>query len=162
VEQIHKESELVGFGAPAEFGAHIFHVVIPAGKKGSVRVVQDYGLSYKSLDSKVTRAIIPLPFWSAVADIAAEKFNSRPGRKKKSRARWLPGDNKVERSFGKELCLLAWAVEQAKNIDECKKIASRWAAMKPEERHWLFNQVDAEPQPSFLGWYRAIYCGFCM
>ena len=66
----------------------------------------------------------------------------------------------MDRMLGKELCILAWAVEHAKNVDECKAIAARWAAFRPEERWWLFSQVSADAgltEDTERGWRKALY-----
>jgi hypothetical protein len=62
--------------------------------------------------------------------------------------------------LGKELCVLAWAAEHANSVDECKVMAARWAAFKPEERWWLFAQTAAEAglaEDKNAGWRQALY-----
>ena len=52
---------------------------------------------------------------------------------------WKVGDTPVDRLLGKELCVLAWAVEQ---LDPEKSVAVRnWFALRPEERWWLFGMT---------------------
>lgn len=157
-----KPSDLVeGFGAAA-FGAHIFRVEIPAAAKGDVTIVEDYGLKggENGVPPSETRLVLPRRFWSAIAETARKDFAARLRTKKLTSPRWTTGDNKVDRMLGKELCVLAWAAEHANSVDECKAIAAKWAALKPEERWWLFSQTAAEAglaDDKDAGWRKALY-----
>jgi Protein of unknown function (DUF3780) len=73
--------------------------------------------------------------------------------------RWHTGTNLVDRLLGKELCVLAWAAETATN-QQIPIICSKWAALRPEERWWLFAMTVAEaglPDDSQRGWRRALF-----
>ena len=74
--------------------------------------------------------------------------------------RWHCGTNLVERLLGRELCVLAWAAERASE-DELPVIGSKWAALRPEERWWLFMVTVAEagglPDDHERGWRRALH-----
>ena len=65
----------------------------------------------------------------------------------------------MERLLGKELCVLAWAAETA-NDEQIPVICSKWAALRPEERWWLFSMTVAEaglPEDTQRGWRRALF-----
>jgi hypothetical protein len=65
----------------------------------------------------------------------------------------------LDRLLGKELCVLAWAAEHA-TAEQMPVICSKWAALRPEERWWLFSVTAAEAglaDDSMRGWRRAIY-----
>ncbi|WP_119157531.1 anti-phage-associated DUF3780 domain-containing protein [Caldimonas tepidiphila] len=150
-----------GFGVAA-FGAHIFRVEIPAAAKGNVTIIEDYGLKggENGIPPREPRVVLPRRFWSAIAETARKDFVTRLKAKKLAAPRWTVGDNKVDRMLGKELCVLAWAAEQANSVDECKGIAAKWAALKPEERWWLFRQTVADaglPDDKDAGWRKALY-----
>jgi hypothetical protein len=152
----------VGFGAADEFGAHAFNVIIPLSAKGDVTVIEDYGLKggENGLPPRETRIVLPRRFWAAVAETARKDFAARLKAKNLSVSRWTTGDNKVDRMLGKELCVLLWAVEHATSVDECKAVAARWAAFRPEERWWLFSQTVAEAglaEDANQGWRKALY-----
>ena len=152
---------LEGFGAPA-FGAHIFRVDIPQAAAGNITIIEDYGLKggENGVPEREARVVLPRRFWSAIAETARKDFAARLKAKKLASPRWTTGDNKVDRMLGKELCVLAWAVEHASSVDECKGIAAKWAAFKPEERWWLFAQTAAEaglPEDRDAGWRQALY-----
>lgn len=152
----------VGFGATDDFGAHVFKVIIPIAAKDDVTVIEDYGLKggENGLPPFELRISLPRRFWAAVAEIARKDFSTRLKAKNLSTSRWTTGENKVDRLLGKELCVLAWAAEHAKSVDECKAIAARWAGFRPEERWWLFSQTVAEAglaEDANQGWRRALY-----
>lgn len=157
-----KPAELIeGFGA-ASFGAHIFRVEIPLAAKDDVTVIEDYGLKggENGVPPRETRVILPRRFWSAIAETARKDFSSRLKAKRLASPRWTTGENKVDRMLGKELCVLAWAAEHANSVEECKVMAARWSAFKPEERWWLFSQTAAEAglaEDKDAGWRLALY-----
>lgn len=150
-----------GFGAEA-YGAHIFRVEIPAAAKGDITIIEDYGFKggENGVPLQETRLVLPRRFWSAIAETARKDFVARLKDKNLPSPRWSTGDNKVDRMLGKELCVLAWAAEHANSVDECKAIAAKWAALKPEERWWLFSQTAAEASLAVdkdAGWRKALY-----
>jgi len=151
----------VDFGAPDTFGAHVFRVEIPAAKTDPVRIVEDYG--YRGFEAGIPRdedrVVLFRTVWSAISDIARREFNDRLKTAKVTTGRWHTGTNLVDRLLGKELCVLAWAAETA-NDDQLPVIASKWAALRPEERWWLFSMTVAEaglPEDTQRGWRRALF-----
>jgi hypothetical protein len=153
--------KFVDFGAPDQFGAHLFRVEIPASKVDSVVLVEDYG--YRGNEGGIPRdeqrAILPRVVWSAIADIARREFNDRLKAAKVTTGRWHSGTNLVDRLLGKELCVLAWAAETASD-EQLPVICSKWAALRPEERWWLFAMTVAEaglPEDTQRGWRRALF-----
>lgn len=151
----------VDFGAPDTFGAHIFRVEIPASRNEPVVVVEDYG--YRGQEGGIPReeerVVLKRTIWSAIADIARREFNDRLKTVKVLTGRWHTGTNRVDRLLGKELCVLAWAAETA-NEGQLPVICSKWAALRPEERWWLFSMTVAEaglPEDTQRGWRRALF-----
>jgi hypothetical protein len=151
----------VDFGAPEAFGAHVFRVEIPAARSEPVRIIEDYG--YRGLDGGIPRdeerAILLRPTWSGIADIARRELNGRLKAAKIPTGRWHTGANLVDRLLGKELCVLAWAAETAA-AEQLPIICSKWAALRPEERWWLFSMTVAEaglPEDTQRGWRRALF-----
>jgi hypothetical protein len=151
----------VDFGAPEEFGTHLFRVEIPASRSEPAIIVEDYG--YRGLEGGIPRGeervVLQRPTWSAIADIARREFNDRLKAAKILTGRWHAGTNLVDRLLGKELCVLAWAAETA-NAEQLPIICSKWAALRPEERWWLFSMTVAEaglPEDTQRGWRRALF-----
>ena len=151
----------IDFGAPGAYGAHLFRVEIAAARNESVVVVEDYG--YRGQEGGIPReeerVILQRPVWSAIADIARREFNDRLKAAGVLTGRWHTGTNLVDRLLGKELCVLAWAAETASE-EKIPVICSKWAALRPEERWWLFAMTVAEsglPEDTQRGWRRALF-----
>jgi len=151
----------IDFGASDTFGAHLFRVEIPASRNEPVVIVEDYG--YRGQEGGIPReeerVVLKRPVWTAIADIARREFNDRLKAVKVPTGRWHTGTNRVDRLLGKELCVLAWAAETA-NEGQLPVICSKWAALRPEERWWLFSMTVAEaglPDDTQRGWRRALF-----
>lgn len=151
----------VDFGAPEGFGAHVFRVEIPAARAGEILIVEDYG--YRGSESGIPRdeerVALERRVWSQIAEVARREFNDRLKAAGLRTGRWHSGTNLVERLLGRELCVLAWAAEKATD-EELPVIGSKWAALRPEERWWLFTVTVAEaglPDDHQRGWRRALH-----
>ena len=154
-------SETVDFGAPDVFGAHLFRVEIPAARNGPVTIIEYYGYrgSVEGIPEQEDRVILERKNWSGISDTARREFNERLKALKIRTGRWHVGTNLVERFLGRELCVLAWAAETATK-EEFPVIGSKWAALRPEERWWLFAMTVAEaglPTDRERGWRQALY-----
>ena len=85
-------------------------------------------------------------------------LNERLKEKKIATGRWVSGLNKVERLLGRELCLLAWAVETA-SPEVIPSAVRSWVALRPDERWWLFSMAAAttgDAVDADVGWRKAI------
>ena len=151
----------VDFGASAAFGAHLFRVDVPAARNEPVLIVEDYGYRGDSggVPRDEERVLLRRAVWSAMADAARREFNDRLKAAKLPTGRWHSGVNLVDRLLGKELCVLAWAAETASD-EQVAVICSKWSALRPEERWWLFAVTAAEagtPEDTSRGWRRALF-----
>ena len=151
----------VDFGAPEAFGAHVFRVEIPAARTGEILIVEDYGYrgSEAGIPRDEERVTLERRVWSQIAEVARRVFNNRLKAAGLKTGRWHTGTNLVERLLGRELCVLAWAAEKASDA-ELPVIGSKWAALRPEERWWLFTMTVAEaglPEDHERGWRRALH-----
>jgi hypothetical protein len=158
---VSDKPKTIDFGAPADFGAHVFRVEIPAARSPPVLIVEDYG--YRGQEGGIPRGeervVLLRPTWSGIAHIARREFNDRLKAAKVLTSRWHTGTNLVDRLLGKELCVLAWAAETATH-EQIPVICSKWAALRPEERWWLFAMTVAEaglPGDTQRGWRRALF-----
>lgn len=156
-----EQAATIDFGAPDAFGAHMFRVEIPAARNEPVLIVEEFGYrgDQDGVPPSEERVIIPRHVWSAIADIARREFNDRLKAALQRTGRWHTGTNRVDRLLGKELCVLAWAAETADG-EKLPVICSKWAALRPEERWWLFAMTVAEaglPEDSQRGWRRALF-----
>ncbi len=151
----------VDFGAPEGFGVHVFRVEIPAARTGEILIVEDYGYqgSEAGIPRDEERVALERRVWSQISEVARREFNDRLKAAKLKTGRWHSGTNLVERLLGRELCVLAWAAEKATD-EELPVIGSKWAALRPEERWWLFTVTVAEaglPDDHERGWRRALH-----
>ena len=158
---MNDKRQTIDFGVPDQFGVHLFRVEIPVSRNEKIVIVEDYG--YRGQEAGIPReedrVILQRSVWSAIADIARREFNARLKAAKVLTGRWHTGTNLVDRLLGKELCVLAWAAETASE-EQLPVIASKWAALRPEERWWLFTMTVAEaglPEDTQRGWRRALY-----
>ena len=154
-------TKTVDFGASTTFGAHVFRIEIPTSRSSEVIVIEDYGYSGSEtgIPRDEERVILERRVWSKIADVARREFNDRLKAAKHRTGRWHSGTNLVDRLLGRELCVLAWAAERASD-EELPVISSKWAALRPAERWWLFMMTVAEaglPDDHQRGWRRALH-----
>ena len=149
-----------GFGCPTGVDPHHLCVVVPAGRHDPVQIIEKFGIRGGSggLPDEVARAEMERPKWTAIADHVKRVFNERLKEKGLATSKWMPGENKLERLLGKELCVLAWAIEAAD--ESLVPVALKnWAGLKPEERWWLFTMTAAatgELADKDIGWRKAL------
>lgn len=156
-------SDTVDFGAPKDFGMHHFYVDIPVEPKAAVSIYEDFGFDEDVIARRETterRVILARELWTKIRDDARRDFNERLKAKKQSTGTWITGKIKLDRFLGRELCVLAWAAEQA-SIEECAIICQKWLALRPEERWWLYSKTSSEAgmaDQKDRGWRKALYC----
>lgn len=105
------------------------------------------------------RVILAHPKWDAIADVVRVEFNRRLKQQGMGAGAWRPGENLVRRELGKELVLLAWAIEDADPSLIANAIAN-WQGLYPEERWWLYTQTAAATghgiESRNRGWRKAV------
>jgi hypothetical protein len=151
----------IDFGAPEAFGAHVFRIEISAKKTDPVLIIEDYGYQggENGIPYEEPRAIVQRSTWTVIGSAARSDFNERLKGQKLSTGSWKVGKTLVDRLLGKELCVLAWAAEKA-TTSLLPVICTRWAALRPEERWWLFSMTVAEaglPEDGERGWRKALF-----
>ena len=149
-----------GFGCPKTVDPHHFTVEVPPGRTGFVLITEHYGIKagIDGLPEVAERCELPRPVWSLIAEHVKREFNERLRSKKMKTSRWMTGTNKVERLLGKELLVLAWAIEQA-SPDLVLNAVRNWIGLRPEERWWLYNTAAAATgglDQSDIGWRKAL------
>lgn len=132
----------LGFGVPATSDPHHFEVLIPRNNSGKVQISERLGLQAASDDAAVIdRVILERPRWTAIRSEVQRAFNARLAAHGLKTGSWKSGDNPVDRLLGKELCVLAWAVEEM-DRDKIPVAVRNWLALRPEERWWLFGMTS--------------------
>lgn len=131
----------LGFGVPATSDPHHFKVVIPRSNTGKVLISEYLGMQASTDEqSVIDRVFLDRPRWTAIRSEVQRAFNARLNAHGLKACAWKVGDNVVDRLLGKELCVLAWAVE-GMDLEKIPVAVRNWLALRPEERWWLFGMA---------------------
>jgi len=84
--------------------------------------------------------LLERPRWTAIRSEVQRAFNARLKVHGLKTSAWKVGENPVDRLLGKELCVLAWAVEDMQ-MEKIPVAVRNWLALRPEERWWLFGMT---------------------
>ena len=152
--------DTIGFGCPNTTDPHHFVVEIPASRSGVVLIAEHYGVKagINGLPEVAERCHLARPVWSQIAEDIKREFNERLRAKKMTTSRWTIGTNKIERLLGKELLVLAWAVEGAQP-ETVPNAVRNWIGLRPEERWWLYTITAAATgrlEDAEIGWRKAL------
>ncbi len=149
----------VGFGVPVTTAPHHFVVSIPRGSRQPVRITEDLGMHAEGEDNQLLdRVFLHRPIWTEIANPVKRLFNQRLKVNNLAVSHWKAGDNPLDRLLGKELCVLAWAVEDLAP-EKVGTALRNWLALRPEERWWLFGMTAAaagSPEDKGRGWRAAL------
>lgn len=109
-------------------------------------------------DNKM-RVVLPRSKWEGIADAVRAEFNQRLKQNALKTGQWKTGQTAISRLFGKELVLLAWAIEDADPALMLVAIKN-WLGLAPEERWWLFTMTNAATGHAITGrgkgWRKAV------
>jgi len=131
----------LGFGVPATSDPHHFKVMIPRANTGRVQISEHLGLQASSDEfAVIDRVLLDRPRWTAIRGEVQRAFNVRLKAHNLNTSAWKVGENLVDRLLGKELCVLAWAVEHMA-MEQIPVAVRNWLALRPEERWWLFGMT---------------------
>lgn len=150
----------VGFGCPVGIDPHHFVVDLPVGRTAQVVIAEAYGIKagLNGLPEVAERCYLARSTWSMISEEVKREFNERLRSKKLATSRWTTGINKVERLLGKELLVLAWAVQSA-NPETVPNAIRNWIGLRPEERWWLYTVTAAATggtEDADIGWRKAL------
>lgn len=161
-------NKIIGFGFDPEETEHHFAVYQKSGLKEVVifelteyEAKQNFEvLSYK-ITSTVSPAkcLLPAGKWDLIKDELRIEFNNRLKNIKLPAGKFKSGFNLFHRSLGKELLVLAWAVEDA-DPGTIDLAIQNWKGLKPEERWWLYTITNAATGHAIKGkakgWRKAL------
>lgn len=152
---------------PAE-SQHHFVVEIPRGGDAQITISEHLTWDDENGSSVVTtgaaqdgqiRVLLARLKWDAIADEVRAQFNLRLKKMGKKSGSWRVGPNLVRRELGKELVLLAWAIEEA-DPALIQTALVNWNGLVPEERWWLYTQTAAATGHGIndrgRGWRKAV------
>ena len=158
-----------GFGfIPAE-SVHHFLVTIPASKQEKVFISEHFNWDESQERRKLTfalgneddkmRVVLPRTKWEAISEATELEFNRRLRRNGLAAGKWRAGQTPVACLLGKELVLLAWAIEDA-DPALIPVAIKNWQGLAPEERWWLFTMTNAATGHAISGrnkgWRKAV------
>ena len=135
---------------PAETG-HCFLVSIPKAGTAKIEISEHFTWDYLAGLGEVSygerhdgqlRVQLVRPKWDAIADEVGTEFNRRLKRMSRKPGAWQMGGNVVRTELGKELMVLAWAIEEA-DPGLIPTALANWHGLVPEERWWLYTQTAA-------------------
>jgi len=131
----------LGFGVPASSDPHHFRVIIPKANSGKVQITEHLGLQALSDEyAFIDRVMLERARWTAIRSEVQRAFNARLKEHNLKTSAWKVGENPVDRLLGKEICVLAWAVE-GMAMENIPVAVRNWLALRPEERWWLFGMA---------------------
>ena len=98
--------------------------------------------------------------WDAIEDEIKAEFNRRLRASGVKSGKWKKrGTIPVDRTLGKELVVLAWAIEDAETTLAYTAVRN-WLGLAPEERWWLYTMTNAATghakKGRGVGWRKAI------
>ena len=140
-----------GFGFRPSASVH--HFVVTIGSKDESVILSEHfdweeheekrklSLAIGNPDNQV-RVLLPRLKWDAIATAVAEEFNGRLRKNKQKTGKWSSGQTPLMSTFGKELTLLAWAIEDA-DPTLIPNALRNWRGLAPEERWWLYTMTNA-------------------
>lgn len=159
-----------GFGFVPEQAQHHFVVTLPAASKDPNVYISEH-LEWDPSEARRTlhfalgkennkvRVVLPRAKWEAIADDVRAEFNRRLREHDLKTAQWKQGQTPLSRLLGKELVLLAWAVEEA-DPALIPTAVRNWLGLAPEERWWLFTMTNAATGHAVTGrgkgWRKAV------
>jgi len=159
----------LGFGFCPGESSHHFLVTIPASNREDVLISEHLTwdenkasvpptFSLGEADGKL-RVILPRTKWNEIADEVRIEFNKRLKQDGLKSGSWKTGTNPVSRLLGKELALLAWAIEEA-DPALIPMAVKNWLGLVPEERWWLYTMTSAATGHAITGrskgWRKAV------
>lgn len=160
-----KRPEIIDFGFQRQQSEHHFAVI--ATGIDEVTLVERFTYQTSAqvpVAPKVSpKAKLDRYRWSRIQGPAAEVFNERLQRDNYPPGIWKPLETVLAPHFGKELVLLAWAVED-QDSSVIPNMIANWRGLAPEERWWLYTTINAtSSHPDYgkdRGWRKAIKIAF--
>lgn len=164
-----RSSTVEGFGYDPAESEHHFRVAIPTRKDERVFISEHFtaddtearvalNIALGAEDNKL-RVILPKAKWDDIAEAIQVEFAHRLRMQSLRPGRWKTGSNPVSRLLGKELILLAWAIEDA-DPALIPVAVKNWLGLAPEERWWLYTMTNAATGHAVAGrnkgWRKAV------
>jgi hypothetical protein len=167
-----KKPTALGFGFQPELSEHFFLLTLPRSKGEGAEVTLSEHFEWFEPTDEVPipvplnatnahlRIILRRAVWDLIAEDVKAEFNRRLRIYGQKTAKWLQaGQVPIDRTLGKELCVLAWAVEECDPALIPTAIRN-WLGLVPEERWWLYTMTNAATGHAIngrgKGWRKAL------
>lgn len=167
---VRRKRQFIGFGFDPGESAHHFVVTVPEKEEEPVTIEErfEWNDALEAAADAARPSLIKVRLdryrWGRIAEAAGGQFNAKIRSGGHRSVSWkTDGPNILPPHFGKELTLLAWAVE---GMDESlvPNIIANWTGLEPEERWWLYTTVNATftraDAGKDRGWRKAIKIAF--
>ncbi len=157
------KKKAIGFGFIPDESEHHFLVIIPRGDNSSVVIYERYQWQVDCEEQTINtfydkpKVEFSKYKWNLFSDTVKMEFNKRLKEDRITIGKWRTGQVPVERLLGKELVLLAWAIEDC-DPSVIPDATKNWKGLSPEERWWLFTMTNASTGNihNKRGWRKAI------
>lgn len=166
-----KNNSTLGFGFSTEHTEHCFVVSFPdsRAKDADILISEHFNwnpdpevsveASFNDRDRQI-KVMLKRTIWEQIEEQVKAEFNCRLRGMGLKTGRWLKkGQVPVDRTLGKELTLLAWAIEDADPALIPTAIRN-WLGLAPEERWWLYTMTNAATGHAIndknRGWRKAV------
>jgi hypothetical protein len=159
------KSGVRGFGYQADRSGG-YHFEVRQAASGDVTIVERYGASESQGDGYQTareKACLTAHRWNLIQGAVGADFNQRLQQAKLRPGRWLKSATPLAPHFGKELVLLAWAIDD-QDPTTIPRMLANWRGLAPEERWWFYTTINATTRHRAAdrpyGWRAAIKIAF--
>ena len=165
------KAQVLGFGFIPEQNEHHFVVTLSNSLKpdAPVTITECFELECSEADDIRTlddgihsqlKVELKRYQWEAIEDEIKAEFNRRLRANGIKAGKWKKkGSIQVDRTLGKELVLLAWAIEDAETTAAYTAVRN-WLGLAPEERWWLYTMTNAATghakKGRGIGWRKAV------
>jgi hypothetical protein len=163
------KTTVVGFGFEPSESQHHFLVRLSGKPEDPVYITEHFQLEPEMDKASISfalgredqkiRVVLSRAKWDGIADEVRAEFNRRLKSMGLKPGYWNGSSVPVSRLFGKEMVLLAWAIEDA-DPTLIPVAIQNWLGLRPEERWWLYTMTNGATGHAITGrnkgWRKAV------
>ena len=168
-----KPPTILGFGFQPDRSEHYFLVTLPRTKSGDITISEHFEWVEVTGEAPIVvptaelntvnaqlRVVLRHAVWDEIAEEIRAELNRRLRMAGLKTTKWpQSGQVPIDRTLGKELCVLAWAVEEC-DPTLIPNAVRNWLGLVPEERWWLYTMTNAATGHALngrgKGWRKAL------